>query len=131
MIRNINQALQDLNTSVAINPDYVKAREERAKLLVETGNSESALTDYEEILKLSPANISVEQKRNLVKKQVQEILSDSDKPDYSKLFYMSGLAKISMGNYQQFTKLKAFKFLLCKNQRNGLNAMECLIQHWN
>ena len=97
---NISLALEDFDTSLSLNPEYINALEERAKLLVETGNSESALTDFETILKISPDNAPAKEKQKLVKKEMEELLSDSNKPDLSKLYYMRGLAKISVGNYQ-------------------------------
>lgn len=97
---NISLALEDFDSSLSLNPEYINALEERAKLLVETGNSESALTDFETILKISPDNAPAKEKQKLVKKEIEELLTDSNKPDLSKLYYMRGLAKISVGNYQ-------------------------------
>ncbi|HNI28821.1 MAG TPA: tetratricopeptide repeat protein, partial [Leptospiraceae bacterium] len=93
-------AIQDFSTAIELNPKFSKAIEERAKLYVESGEPEKALLDYEKILKENPNSASLNEKKKLVERVLEDSFDMEKKPDFANVFYMSGLAKVSVGNYE-------------------------------
>lgn len=93
------KALMDYSAAIEIRPDYSKAIEERARIYVETGEHEKALEDYRRVLELNPNSVSLLEKKKLVEQALEDSFDSGRKLNLGNVYYMSGLAKISIGNY--------------------------------
>ncbi len=74
------KALDDLNKSLQLNPEYTKSLVRRAQINMERGEYTAAIMDYSKIQELDP---SANMKANI--KQAQKKQKEAKKKDYYKI----------------------------------------------
>lgn len=101
-LSNYKAALNDFDKAVELDPGNRRAIEKRANLYVETGQHRKALDDLDRLLLKDPSlpPLQVLEKKKLIEKALEEPFDEDRKLDFGTVYFMSGLAKISAGQYE-------------------------------
>ncbi|NEP40925.1 MAG: tetratricopeptide repeat protein, partial [Okeania sp. SIO2H7] len=94
---DLSGAIEDLNTTIKINPDNSFAYSDRGIIFLDIGNYHQAIEDFDQAIKINPSNAIAYYNRGIILSELQEIQAAiADLRQSANLFLEQGRTK----NYQ-------------------------------